>query len=51
MSVPAQTGDPTCTDGWHNTVTVNNPGNQTGTVGTATSLQMTAHRLRRPARR
>jgi Putative Ig domain len=28
--------------GGGNTVTVNNPGNKTGTVGTATSLQMTA---------
>jgi Zn-dependent metalloprotease len=41
VSVPAQTGDPTCTTGG-NTVTVANPGNRTGTVGTATSLQMTA---------
>jgi Zn-dependent metalloprotease len=42
VSVPAQTGDPTCTGGGGtNTVTVNNPGNKTGTVGTATSLQMT----------
>ncbi|HWU22188.1 MAG TPA: M4 family metallopeptidase [Nocardioides sp.] len=41
VSVPAQTGDPTCTTGT-NTVTVSNPGNQTGTVGTAKSLQMTA---------
>ncbi|HJQ00610.1 MAG TPA: M4 family metallopeptidase [Jatrophihabitans sp.] len=40
VSVPAQTGDPTCsTTGG---VTVTNPGNQTGTVGTAKSLQMTA---------
>ncbi len=42
VSVPAQAGDPTCTGGGGtNTVTVNNPGNRTGTVGTATSLQMT----------
>jgi Thermolysin metallopeptidase, alpha-helical domain/Putative Ig domain/Thermolysin metallopeptidase, catalytic domain len=42
VSVPAQSGDPTCTGGGGtNTVTVNNPGNQTGTVGTAASLQMT----------
>jgi hypothetical protein len=39
--VPAQSGDPTCTTSG-NTVTVNNPGNQTGTVGTAKSVQMTA---------
>ena len=40
VSVPAQTGDPTCsTTGG---VTVNNPGSQTGTVGTAKSLTMTA---------
>jgi len=41
VSVPAQTADPTCTTSG-NTVTVNNPGNRTGTVGTATSLQITA---------
>jgi hypothetical protein len=42
VSVPAQSGDPTCTGGGGtNTVTVNNPGNRTGTVGSATSLQMT----------
>ena len=42
VSVPAQTGDPTCTGGGGtNTVTVNNPGSKTGTVGTAASLQMT----------
>ena len=42
VSVPAQTGDPTCTGGGGtNTVTVNNPGNQSGAVGTAASLQMT----------
>ncbi|HVK27440.1 MAG TPA: M4 family metallopeptidase, partial [Nocardioides sp.] len=40
VSVPAQTADPTCTTAG-NTVTVTNPGNRTGTVGTATSLQMT----------
>jgi len=40
VSVPAQAADPTCTTGG-NTVTVNNPGAQTGTVGTAKSLQMT----------
>jgi hypothetical protein len=42
VSVPAQTGDPTCTSGGTNTVTVNNPGSQTGTVGTAKSLQLSA---------
>jgi Zn-dependent metalloprotease len=41
VSVPAQTGDPTCTTSG-NTVTVNNPGSQSGTVGTAKSLQLTA---------
>jgi Zn-dependent metalloprotease len=41
VSVPAQTGDPTCTTAG-NTVTVNNPGNQTGTVGTPRTLQVTA---------
>jgi len=40
VSVPAQTADPTCTV-TGNTVTVTNPGNRTGTVGTATSLQLT----------
>jgi Zn-dependent metalloprotease len=40
VSVPAQTADPTCTTAG-NTVTVTNPGNRTGTVGTATSLQLT----------
>jgi Zn-dependent metalloprotease len=40
VSVPAQTGDPTCsTTGG---VTVANPGAQSGTVGTAKSLQMSA---------
>jgi Zn-dependent metalloprotease len=33
VSVPAQAADPTCTTG--GTVTVNNPGNKTGVVGTA----------------
>ncbi|MCW2795458.1 M4 family metallopeptidase [Nocardioides sp.] len=42
VSVPAQAADPTCTTGGTNTVTVNNPGNQTGTVGTAKSVQITA---------
>jgi Zn-dependent metalloprotease len=43
VSVPAQSGDPTCTGGGGtNTVTVANPGSQTGTVGTAKSVQMTA---------
>jgi Zn-dependent metalloprotease len=41
VSVPAQAADPTCTTGG-NTVTVNNPGAQSGVVGTAKSLQMTA---------
>ena len=40
VSVPAQSADPTCTTGG-NTVTVTNPGAQTGTVGTAKSLQLT----------
>ncbi|MFL6164533.1 MAG: M4 family metallopeptidase [Jatrophihabitantaceae bacterium] len=40
VSVPAQTGDPTCTSS--GTVTVTNPGSQTGTVGVAKSLQMSA---------
>jgi hypothetical protein len=35
VSVPAQTGDPTCTTSGG--VTVTNPGNKTGTVGTAIS--------------
>jgi Zn-dependent metalloprotease len=42
VSVPAQAGDPTCTSGGGNVVTVTNPGSQTGTVGTATSLQIVA---------
>jgi len=41
VSVPAQSADPTCTTGG-NTVTVTNPGSQTGTVGTAVSLQLSA---------
>lgn len=41
VSVPAQTADPTCTTSG-NTVTVTNPGSQTGTVGTAKSLQIVA---------
>ena len=41
VNVPAQTADPTCSTSG-NTVTVNNPGSQTGTVGTAKSVQMTA---------
>ena len=43
VSVPAQSADPTCTDGGPgtNTVTVTNPGNKTGTVGTALSIQLT----------
>jgi Zn-dependent metalloprotease len=40
VSVPAQAGDPTCTIG--GTLTLNAPGNQTGTVGTATSLTLVA---------
>jgi hypothetical protein len=41
VSVPAQTADPTCTSS--TTVTVNNPGNKSGTVGTAiTSFTVTA---------
>ena len=40
VSVPAQTGDPTCSSS--GTVTVTNPGSQTGTVGTAKTLQMSA---------
>ena len=36
VSVPAQTGDPTCTVST-GSVTVNNPGNKSGTVGTAIS--------------
>ncbi len=40
VSVPAQSGDPTCTGG--TTLSLLNPGNQTGTVGTATSLTLSA---------
>jgi Zn-dependent metalloprotease len=40
VSVPAQSGDPTCTGG--TTLALVNPGNQTGTVGTATSLTLSA---------
>jgi Zn-dependent metalloprotease len=40
VSVPAQAGDPTCNNG--NAPVVNNPGNQSGTVGTAVSLQLSA---------
>jgi Zn-dependent metalloprotease len=41
VSVPAQAADPTCTTG--GTVTVNNPGNKTGVVGTAiAAFTMTA---------
>ncbi|WP_395656381.1 M4 family metallopeptidase [Nocardioides sp.] len=42
VSVPAQTSDPTCSTTGTNTVTVTNPGSQTGTVGTAKSLQISA---------
>ena len=42
VSVPAQSADPTCTVGG-GTVTVTNPGNRTGTVGTAiTPFTLTA---------
>ncbi|WP_020524087.1 proprotein convertase P-domain-containing protein [Catelliglobosispora koreensis] len=40
VSVPAQTADPTCSAS--GTVTVTNPGNQTGTVGVAATLNMSA---------
>jgi Zn-dependent metalloprotease len=40
VSLPAQTGEPTCTTSG-NTVTVTNPGNKSGVVGTAATLQMT----------
>jgi hypothetical protein len=40
VSVPAQAGDPTCNNG--NAPVPNNPGNQTGTVGTPVSLQLSA---------
>jgi Zn-dependent metalloprotease len=42
VSVPAQAADPTCSGGGGGTVTVTNPGSQTGTVGSATSLQLQA---------
>jgi Zn-dependent metalloprotease len=42
VSVPAQSGDPTCSTSGGNTVTVTNPGSRSGTVGTATSLQVSA---------
>ena len=42
VNVPAQSADPTCSGGGSTTVTVTNPGSQTGTVGTAKSVQMTA---------
>ncbi len=41
VSVPAQSADPTCSTS-DNTVTVTNPGAQSGSTGTATSLQITA---------
>ncbi|MGD9959957.1 M4 family metallopeptidase [Nocardioides sp.] len=41
VSVPAQAADPTCSTS-NNTVTVTNPGAQSGATGTATSLQITA---------
>ncbi len=40
VSVPAQSGDPTCTTG--STLALVNPGNQTGTVGVATSVSLSA---------
>jgi zinc metalloprotease ZmpA len=40
VSVPAQAADPTCTGG--TTLALVNPGSQTGTVGTATSLSLSA---------
>jgi hypothetical protein len=40
VSVPAQAADPTCTVG--GPLTLNNPGTQTGTVGVAASLTLTA---------
>ncbi|MFN8192812.1 MAG: M4 family metallopeptidase [Nocardioidaceae bacterium] len=42
VNVPAQTADPTCTTGGTNTVSVTNPGAQSGTVGAAKSLQIVA---------
>jgi Zn-dependent metalloprotease len=40
VSVPAQSGDPTCTAG--TALALANPGNQTGSVGTAASLALSA---------
>jgi Zn-dependent metalloprotease len=40
VSVPAQAGDPTCTGG--TALSLANPGSQTGTVGTAASLTLSA---------
>jgi len=40
VSVPAQAGDPTCTVG--SALALANPGNQTGTVGVAASLSLSA---------
>ncbi|HEY2949737.1 MAG TPA: M4 family metallopeptidase [Micromonosporaceae bacterium] len=40
VSVPAQTGDPTCTAG--SALALANPGNQTGAVGTAASVALSA---------
>ncbi len=40
VSVPAQAGDPTCTGG--TTLALVNPGSQTGTVGVAASLSLSA---------
>jgi zinc metalloprotease ZmpA len=40
VSVPAQSGDPTCTGG--TTLSLLNPGSRTGTVGTSTSLTLSA---------
>jgi Zn-dependent metalloprotease len=40
VSVPVQSDEPTCTVG--GALTLNNPGNQTGTVGVASSLTLTA---------
>ncbi|MFD4637267.1 M4 family metallopeptidase [Lentzea sp. NPDC058436] len=40
ISVPAQSADPTCSA--TGTVTISNPGNQSGTIGTAVSLPLSA---------
>src|SRR5205823_14649893 len=40
VSVPAQAGDPTCSGS--STLTLANPGSRTSTVGTATSLTLSA---------